>query len=94
MPDVHEAGALAQLALSCVLGALCAYLAWSRRKVELALAAQRRLTGRTRVPALTQVIPLFHAPRADPSSAELPRFRLTALDGRRDPDGVVRPPDL
>lgn len=81
----------AALAGLCVgLVAACAWLMHANARLAIALAEQRKLTGRGRVPALTMVLPSL-APRApDP----LPRFRLTSLDGRIDPDGVARPPDL
>ncbi len=82
--------------LACTVAALGFGVVQYRRAraFEVALVAQRKLTGRTRQPALTRVMPMYHAPLADPVIADLPRFSLTALDGRRDPDGVVRPPPL
>lgn len=59
--------------------------AWRRAALEY-----RARLGRGRTPALTRVLPAL-APRAPD---HLPRFRLTALDGRVDPDGVWRPPPL
>ena len=77
------------LVLTFSLCGCVAYLAWSRAQVERALAHQRTLTGQSRKPALTMVLPAL-PDAGDP----LPRFRLTHLDGRVDPDGVVRPPPL
>lgn len=86
---VHELAAAAQLALSLALCGACAWLARSRAQWMAACEAYRARAGRGRKPALTQVLPAL----PDAGDA-LPRFRLTHLDGRVDPDGVARPPGL
>lgn len=88
--DHHQFAALAQLALSLALAAVCGWLEYTNAGLRTALAAQRALTGRTRTPQLTMVLPGLKPRAPDP----LPRFRLTHLDGRVDPDGVARPPGL
>ena len=85
---MHPASAL-QLLCSLAGWGCCAYLARSNVLLRTALSAQRALTGQSRTPALTRVLPALPC-AGDP----LPRFRLTQLDGRLDPDGVVRPPPI
>lgn len=88
--QTHDLAAALQGLLSLSALAGCWRLIRRNQKAEHALAEQRRLTGQSRTPALTRVLPSL-APRA---REPLPRFKLTHFDGRIDPDGVQRTPPL
>ncbi len=68
---MHNAAVALQLVVTLVAVGIGLWVEYDNRRLRVALIAQRRLTGQTRQPVLTRVMPLYHAPRAE---ADLPRF--------------------